>query len=395
MKMANLNNSIKYNPGNDNRLKNSNFLPKNENRVDTSENLRRKHIAMANRIAEPPNQSKKYNPLGMNSAPEKNVRYNNLPTNSQGIPEKNMHYKPLATNSQGMQEKNVRYNPLVSSSQDIPHKNVRYNPLSTSSQGVPERHVPYNPLATSSQGVQKASQSILLSKLKNSFEPPRHNRERYEAYPEKQRGPVQNPNTTKPAISEKDKKQKGKPMKPSEDPDNIYCMRCSKYHNKDLHMQGKGTVFDNKNAPESRTTNQPNRSYNPMEMSHSNPRPNRDYNDQHLRKRKVPPQENQPEGFKQYDEYSDEDSFADLDGFIDDETYGDDSDQNYKSELRKVTGYDPTAFDPLKEMQDDRMMEVRDFGTLQMEESYSRRIARQEDDQEEILHYQMNKKDRR
>lgn len=97
----------------------------------------------------------------------------------------------------------------------------------------------------------------------------------------------------------------------------------------------------------------------------------------------------------QYQDYQSEDEEEDYDcdsDFIDNDSYGEE-DRGYKDELRKITGYDPTQYDTRKEMmEDDRLMEVRDYGTLQMEEYISRKKGYEDDEREERLHQKMKKR---
>ena len=98
-----------------------------------------------------------------------------------------------------------------------------------------------------------------------------------------------------------------------------------------------------------------------------------------------------------YDEEEEEEDDYDMDdGFIDKTG---EEDQTYKRILRKVTGYNPEEFDDGDF--DDRLMEVRDYETIEREDRRSRAIGslgltegRYEDEEEEEEHRErmLNKK---
>jgi hypothetical protein len=230
---------------------------------------------------------------------------------------------------------------------------------------------------------------LKMDRLKNTLQGPPPSRRQAPApyvrpdqdFPQR---PPQNPQRL-PASGPKGPAPKPqKKLKASEDPNNIYCARCAMHHHRDLHTGGKKTSLAT--APQSRNQNQRKQSdqYDPFggtnirsNTRNTNRDDQRDMLDQVLGKRDA------PDNYDGYDSESEEGYDEDSD-FIDD---GDDpEDSGYQHELRRITGYDPSKYDIREEMmEDDRNMEVRDFGMLQMEEYVSRRRGREDDEREDRI----------
>lgn len=230
---------------------------------------------------------------------------------------------------------------------------------------------------------------LKMDRLKNTIQNPPPARRQAPApqtrpgqdYPQR---PPQNPQRP-PATNPKGHPPKPqKKLKPSEDPDNIYCARCAMHHHRDLHTGGKKSSLAT--IPQRRNPHKPQNSdqYDPFgpknirsNTHNTNPSDQRDMLHQVLGKRDA------PDNYDGYDSESEEGYDEDSD-FIDNGDYSEDS--GYQSELRKITGYDPSKYDVRKEMmEDDRNMEVRDFGVLQMEEYVSRRRGREDDEREDRI----------
>ena len=173
-----------------------------------------------------------------------------------------------------------------------------------------------------------------------------------------------------PTNNTKEKYQKPKRLKPSEDPEQVYCLRCSKYHHKDFHKPGfnAGQSLQSKFSETSRNKlSEKDIGYNPLS---SNKNDKNDIRDKLATLKNVLGKRADFD----YDEdercYDEEEDYDYSDDFIDND--GIEEDRDFRKELRKVTGYNPSLFDKSKEMFDDRLMEVRDFDVIDREEKKSR-----------------------
>lgn len=155
-------------------------------------------------------------------------------------------------------------------------------------------------------------------------------------------------------------KPKGKRINPKDDPNCMYCFRCSEWHHKDLHQQQSVPQFVPQKRPQHEATI----------ASHPS-KPSREELMQHQRtlSRAINPDPvylPKKNRLRRYED-SEEDEFDYDDGFIVNDL---DEEQNWGRELRKVTGYNPDAYDD--DDFDDRDMEVRDFAELEREDLRSR-----------------------
>jgi hypothetical protein len=160
------------------------------------------------------------------------------------------------------------------------------------------------------------------------------------------------------------------------------------HHHRDLHTGGKKTSLATPSHPRHPHKPQNSDQYDPFggkNIRSNTHNANRD--DQRDMLHQVLGKRDAPDNYNAYDSESEEGYDEDSD-FIDNGDYSEDS--GYQSELRKITGYDPSKYDLRKEMmEDDRNMEVRDFGVLQMEEYVSRRRGREDDEREDRIAVKM------
>lgn len=220
-----------------------------------------------------------------------------------------------------------------------------------------------------------------LRKLQAAFEPNR--RPPHPSQPQKMlktdRHEPLPPKPQKQSQAKCEPAPKQKKIPDSQNPDFIYCMRCGKRHHKDLH---------NKQAPINQAPqNRPSNNRPNNQMSNRMGGNKEHFNPFQGKRDRLDPYANEDDYSDDYNGgYEEDDDFDYDDGFIDDSYIDDYAEKvDYKKELKKVTGYDPSKFDPMKELGDDRLMEVRDFDVQQKEEYISRKKGREDDEKEEML----------
>jgi hypothetical protein len=238
-----------------------------------------------------------------------------------------------------------------------------------------ERQVVYNPLSAPRE---PPRQPPPQRPAYNPMQPPRH-RPEPQVNPElklindlkKFRKTIPEPDTrpppapmrlpSNPSHQQDANRPKGRRVNPKDDPNCIYCFRCSIWHHKDLHMQSvpQLTARRPQSGPGGTVASQPSRpsaaSLHAQQAAlHRAIKPDPVY-----LPRRPPP--------RRRDDDSEDDEFDYDDGFIVDDM---DEPQDWGRELRKVTGYNPDAYDD--EDFDDRDMEVRDFAELEREDLRSR-----------------------
>lgn len=185
---------------------------------------------------------------------------------------------------------------------------------------------------------------------------------------------------------EVDERQMRQPQR-QVDPNLIYCQSCQRTHHKDLHRQSlrQQPVYSVASVP-SFVKKGPSRpgivalqSSKPTETEIAQ---QKRALDNILGKRSfrepdvVPPMSKVKHMRRNLNESADEEE-EDNDFDYDDEfiVRDDDDGVDYKKHLRKVTNYNPEAYDDVDF--DDRLMEVRDYETLQREDMRSRAIGRE------------------
>lgn len=176
--------------------------------------------------------------------------------------------------------------------------------------------------------------------------------------------------------------QKKKAVRPEDNPDFIYCFRCSEHHHKDKHQLAP-TGYNSRQIPSrprialqasSLIPKKANNTYNPLGSSPAS------FKNQ--RKRSMLGKRPQPS----YNIEEDRESYSDQDeyeqDFIDDTPV--ENTPAYLKELRKLTGYNPSKYRHL-DIMDDRNMEVRNYEDLEREDRRTARLARLEDKREEEI----------
>lgn len=158
---------------------------------------------------------------------------------------------------------------------------------------------------------------------------------------------------------------KQRKINPKDDPNCAYCFRCQEWHRKDLHM----AVLPVPQLPRKKTT-----IAGGMIPSRSSQLTDRQLANQKADLAKaifdLPPPPRQKKRREVYQDEEDEDDFDYDDGFLAPE---DEDEMDYRKHLRKITGYNPSAYDDADF--DDRDMEVRSFAELEREDRRSRAIG--------------------
>lgn len=239
-----------------------------------------------------------------------------------------------------------------------------YNPLAASKMPQKPQRLPenYNPVRQPVAPVQRPANPEVdlvrgLANLRNTV-PEYESRREHQHNPTIQR--AQNVQNAPPA-------PKQRRINPKDDPNNAYCFRCQEWHRKDLHLGPTPQIQSRKPA-----------THSGMVQSRSSQLSDRQLASQKADLAKaifeMPPEiKKKPRkevnlhprfAFEEEDDFDYDDDFLASD---------DDEGMNYKKYLRKVTRYNPEAYDDADF--DDRDMEVRDFEEIEREDRRSRAIG--------------------
>ena len=152
-------------------------------------------------------------------------------------------------------------------------------------------------------------------------------------------------------------------MNPKNDPNCSFCFKCQEYHHKDLHMQQAQHIINLQRG------SKPPTNIKTISSQSSRPTGEQIAEQKAVLDRVLGKRQPQHAQYREEEEEEEEDDFDYGDDFIDD----DDDGQDYKKQLRKLTGYDPSAYDD--DDFDDRHMEVRNFDLLEREDRRSKLIG--------------------
>ena len=292
----------------------------------------------------PPHQQTRNAPIQKERTP---IKSNQVPQNA--IPhvnryvEEHRQMKP-ERNEQARKEHPPNYNPLGNGFQS--NQTAKRIPPQ-----IPRMHNQKEPVL---QG--EARIALDLAKLKNKLPP------------KSQMILPTDPDNEFSRMNNNSKEQKQKRINPKNHPEYIFCFKCQEHHHKDFHR-----IPQLSNSNTNSTPQKVKNSFN-LTSQYSRGGQNQPDFDQRalldhvLGKRSI--QEHRGFHHESLDEGEEEDDFDYDDDFID----NGDSGQDYKKHLRRLTGYNPEAYQD--EDFDDRDMEVRNFEELEREDYKSKIIGR-------------------